>query len=57
MAPEWQVPGRCPVRPITALPTLKLVSMLPGATGVLREKIQEVLRTRIVPMPCIQVGR
>jgi hypothetical protein len=43
--------------PITAMPTAKLQSMLPGASGVLREKIQAVLRTRIIPMPCIQVGR
>jgi len=48
------------VTPITAMPTPKLLAMLPRASGVLRERIETVLRARfagpkILPMPCIRI--
>jgi hypothetical protein len=46
--------------PITSMPSAKLLSLLPHASGVLREHIETVLRarysgTKIQPMPCIKI--
>lgn len=48
------------MRPLHALPTLKLISMLPGATSTLREHIESILKIRacgghVIPRPCIKV--
>lgn len=48
--------------PITAMSNERLLTMLPQASGVLRERIETVLRarlagTQIKPMPCIAVTR
>lgn len=46
--------------PITSMSNERLLTMLPQASGVLRERIETVLRarlagTQIKPMPCLQV--
>ena len=46
--------------PITSMPSAKLLTLLPHASGVLREKIEAVLKarysgTKIQPMPCIRI--
>lgn len=46
--------------PITSMSNERLLTMLPQASGVLRERIETVLRarlagTQIKPMPCIAV--
>lgn len=45
---------------IRTMPTERLLAMLPHASGVLRERIEVVLKTRfagtqILPMPCVQL--
>lgn len=46
--------------PITAMPTPKLLAMLPHASGVLRERIEAQLKirfagTQILPMQCVKI--
>lgn len=48
--------------PITSMPSAKLLALLPQASGVLRERIEAVLKarysgTKITPMPCIKIQR
>lgn len=45
---------------IRTMPTERLLAMLPHASGVLRERIEVVLKvrfsgTQILPMPCLKV--
>lgn len=46
--------------PITAMPTERLLAMLPQASGALRERIEAVIKarfagTQILPMQCVQL--
>jgi hypothetical protein len=48
------------VTTIRTMPTERLLMLLPRASGVLRERIEVVLKTRfagtqILPMPCVKV--
>jgi hypothetical protein len=48
------------VTTIRTMPTERLLAMLPHASGVLRERIESVLKvrfagTQILPMPCLKI--